>query len=64
MLVGSAATSERFRRQLVDAVRAYDVGSPEDGSNRIGPLIGPAEGKLLGALTTLHAGESLSLIHI
>ncbi|KJL27428.1 bifunctional proline dehydrogenase/L-glutamate gamma-semialdehyde dehydrogenase [Microbacterium azadirachtae] len=58
VLVGSAATSERFRRQLVDAVRAYDVGSPVDGSNRIGPLIGPAEGKLLGALTTLHAGES------
>ena len=58
VLVGSAARSERFRRQLVDAVRAYDVGSPEDGSNRIGPLIGPAEGKLLGALTTLHAGES------
>ncbi|MBS1674514.1 MAG: bifunctional proline dehydrogenase/L-glutamate gamma-semialdehyde dehydrogenase, partial [Actinobacteria bacterium] len=58
VLVGSAARSERFRRQLVDAVRAYDVGSPVDGSNRIGPLIGPAEGKLLGALTTLHAGES------
>jgi RHH-type proline utilization regulon transcriptional repressor/proline dehydrogenase/delta 1-pyrroline-5-carboxylate dehydrogenase len=58
VLVGSAATSERFRRQLVDAVRAYDVGSPEDGSNRIGPLIGPAEGKLLSALTTLHPGES------
>jgi len=58
VLVGSAARSERFRRQLVDAVRAYDVGTPEDGSNRIGPLIGPAEGKLLGALTTLHAGES------
>ncbi|MFB7843038.1 bifunctional proline dehydrogenase/L-glutamate gamma-semialdehyde dehydrogenase [Microbacterium sp. NPDC056052] len=58
VLVGSAATSERFRRQLVDAVRAYDVGEPSNGSNRIGPLIGPAEGKLLGALTTLHAGES------
>ncbi|MDR2321656.1 MAG: bifunctional proline dehydrogenase/L-glutamate gamma-semialdehyde dehydrogenase [Microbacterium sp.] len=58
VLVGSAATSERFRRQLVDAVRSYDVGEPSNGSNRIGPLIGPAEGKLLGALTTLHAGES------
>ncbi len=58
VLVGSAARSERFRRQLVDAVRSYDVGSPEDGSTRIGPLIGPAEGKLLGALTTLHPGES------
>ncbi|REJ08356.1 aldehyde dehydrogenase family protein [Microbacterium bovistercoris] len=61
VLVGSAAKSERFRRQLVDAVSAYDVGSPVDGSNRIGPLIGPAEGKLLSALTTLHAGESWML---
>ncbi|WP_309065601.1 bifunctional proline dehydrogenase/L-glutamate gamma-semialdehyde dehydrogenase [Microbacterium sp.] len=58
VLVGSVARSERFRRQLVDAVRAYEVGDPSDGSNRIGPLIGPAEGKLLGALTTLHPGQS------
>ncbi|MDL9979288.1 bifunctional proline dehydrogenase/L-glutamate gamma-semialdehyde dehydrogenase [Microbacterium candidum] len=58
VLVGSAARSERFRRQLVDAVRAYDVGMPWDGSSRIGPLIGPADGKLLSALTTLEAGQS------
>ncbi|MDR6867143.1 RHH-type proline utilization regulon transcriptional repressor/proline dehydrogenase/delta 1-pyrroline-5-carboxylate dehydrogenase [Microbacterium resistens] len=57
VLVGSAAQSERFRRQLVDAVRSYDVGAPSDGSSRIGPLIGPAEGKLLGALTELKGGE-------
>src|SRR5690606_25769783 len=56
-----AAKSERFRRQLVDAVRSYEVGMPEDGSNRIGPLIGPAEGKLLSALTELHAGQSWML---
>ncbi|MFS2279707.1 bifunctional proline dehydrogenase/L-glutamate gamma-semialdehyde dehydrogenase [Microbacterium sp. OR21] len=61
VLVGSVAKSERFRRQLVDAVRAYQVGAPEDGSNRIGPLIGPAEGKLLGALTELHPGQSWML---
>ncbi|MEV7632352.1 bifunctional proline dehydrogenase/L-glutamate gamma-semialdehyde dehydrogenase [Microbacterium sp. NPDC089318] len=61
VLVGSVAKSERFRRQLVDAVRAYQVGTPEDGSNRIGPLIGPAEGKLLGALTELHPGQSWML---
>lgn len=61
VLVGSAAKSERFRRQLVDAVRAYEVGAPEDGSNRIGPLIGPAEGKLLSALTELHPGQSWML---
>ncbi len=57
ILVGSVATSERFRRQLVDAVSAYRVGMPWDGSNRIGPLIGPAEGKLLHALTILEPGE-------
>ena len=61
VLVGSVAKSERFRRQLVDAVRAYEVGMPEDGTNRIGPLIGPAEGKLLGALTELHPGQSWML---
>ena len=58
VLVGSVARSERFRRQLIDAVRAYEVGEPSDGSTRIGPLIAPAEGKLLGALTELHAGQS------
>ncbi|MGP6177386.1 bifunctional proline dehydrogenase/L-glutamate gamma-semialdehyde dehydrogenase [Microbacterium sp. A196] len=57
ILVGSVAKSERFRRQLVDAVDAYQVGQPWDGSSRIGPLIGPADGKLLHALTTLEAGE-------
>ncbi|MGW8483164.1 bifunctional proline dehydrogenase/L-glutamate gamma-semialdehyde dehydrogenase [Microbacterium sp. NPDC055903] len=58
ILVGTVAASERFRRQLVDAVGSYKVGDPSDGSSRIGPLIGPAEGKLLHALTTLEPGES------
>jgi RHH-type proline utilization regulon transcriptional repressor/proline dehydrogenase/delta 1-pyrroline-5-carboxylate dehydrogenase len=58
ILVGSVADSERFRRQLVDAVASYAVGLPWDGASRMGPLIGPAEGKLLRALTTLGAGES------
>jgi RHH-type proline utilization regulon transcriptional repressor/proline dehydrogenase/delta 1-pyrroline-5-carboxylate dehydrogenase len=57
ILVGTVATSERFRRQLIDAVGSYKVGDPSDGTSRIGPLIGPAEGKLLHALTTLEAGE-------
>lgn len=57
ILVGTAATSERFRRQLIDAVGSYKVGDPSDGTSRIGPLIGPAEGKLLHALTTLEPGE-------
>ncbi|MFT4234352.1 MAG: bifunctional proline dehydrogenase/L-glutamate gamma-semialdehyde dehydrogenase, partial [Microbacterium sp.] len=57
ILVGSVARSKRFRRQLVDAVQAYPVGDPSDGTSRIGPLIGPAEGKLRHALTTLEPGE-------
>ncbi|MGL3150456.1 bifunctional proline dehydrogenase/L-glutamate gamma-semialdehyde dehydrogenase [Microbacterium sp. A82] len=57
ILVGSVARSERFRRQLIDAVGSYQVGQPWEGPSRIGPLIGPAEGKLLHALTTLEPGE-------
>lgn len=58
ILVGTVATSERFRRQLLDAVGSYRVGDPSDGASRIGPLIGPAEGKLRHALTTLEPGET------
>ncbi|OCG74374.1 bifunctional proline dehydrogenase/L-glutamate gamma-semialdehyde dehydrogenase [Microbacterium sediminis] len=58
ILVGTAGTSERFRRQLLDAVSGYEVGAPWEGPSRIGPLIGPAEGKLLRALTALEPGQS------
>ncbi|SEE72161.1 L-proline dehydrogenase [Ruania alba] len=58
ILVGSAATSDRFRRQLVDAVTSMPVGQPWDEQTQIGPIIGPAEGKLLDALTTLEPGQS------
>jgi len=57
VLVGSVADSERFHRQLLDAVGAYRVGDPWDESARIGPLIAPAEGKLLRALKTLEPGQ-------
>nr|WP_275106493.1 proline dehydrogenase family protein [Nocardioides daphniae] len=57
ILVGSVATSKRFRSQLVDAVTSYRVGRPWDETAQVGPLIGPAEGKLLRALTTLGPGE-------
>lgn len=58
ILVGSVADSERFRAQLLDAVASLSVGEPTDPVNRMGPLIAPAEGKLLKALTTLDQGES------
>jgi len=58
VLVGSVGESERFRRQLLDAVEGYAVGMPWDEASRIGPLIAPAEGKLLRGLTTLEEGQS------
>jgi RHH-type proline utilization regulon transcriptional repressor/proline dehydrogenase/delta 1-pyrroline-5-carboxylate dehydrogenase len=58
ILVGSVGRSERFRRQLEDAVRTLRVGWPQAASSQMGPIIEPAHGKLLHALTTLDDGES------
>lgn len=57
ILVGSAGRSDRLRRQLADAVTSLRVGPADDLGTTMGPLIAPAEGKLLRALTTLDAGE-------
>lgn len=57
ILVGSVATSARFERQLVDAVTTLRVGSALDPTTVVGPLIEPAGGKLLQALTVLDDGE-------
>src|SRR6185312_12402499 len=58
ILVGSAGRSERFRRQLVDAVKTLRIGYAQDPSATMGPLIEPARDKALQALTTLEPGES------
>ncbi|HEX9089339.1 MAG TPA: bifunctional proline dehydrogenase/L-glutamate gamma-semialdehyde dehydrogenase, partial [Arthrobacter sp.] len=58
ILVGSVATSRRFHHQLIDAVTSLKVGYPEDPASQMGPIIEPAGGKLLNALTTLGEGES------
>jgi RHH-type proline utilization regulon transcriptional repressor/proline dehydrogenase/delta 1-pyrroline-5-carboxylate dehydrogenase len=58
ILVGSVAKSERFRRQLVDAVGTLRVGLPQNPLSQMGPIIEPAHGKLLRALTTLEDGQS------
>ena len=58
ILVGSVATSRRFRTQLQDAVASLTVGYPEDPATQMGPVIEPAAGKLLDGLTVLGAGES------
>lgn len=57
IVVGSVARSKRFRDQLVDAVTSLKVGYPSDPTVQMGPIIEPAQGKLLRALTTLAPGE-------
>ncbi|WP_223693426.1 proline dehydrogenase family protein [Leifsonia poae] len=57
ILVGSVARSERFRNQLIDATTSLRVGYPHDPTTLMGPLIEPASGKLLHALTALGATE-------
>ena len=58
ILVGSVATSQRFRRQLIDAATTLRVGIPQNPLTQMGPVIEPPQGKLLTALTKLDAGES------
>jgi RHH-type proline utilization regulon transcriptional repressor/proline dehydrogenase/delta 1-pyrroline-5-carboxylate dehydrogenase len=57
ILVGSVAKSERFLSQLTDAATSLRVGRPADPVTQMGPIIEPAAGKLLHALTTLGVGE-------
>ena len=57
ILVGSVATSARFRRQLVDAVRSQVVGYPADPTVFMGPVIERVQGKLATGLTELSDGE-------
>ena len=47
-----------FLRQLKDAVESLSVGKGSDYSTTVGPIIAPARGSLLRALTTLDEGES------
>ncbi|MFC6356458.1 proline dehydrogenase family protein [Luethyella okanaganae] len=57
ILVGSVAKSARFHSQLVDAATSLAVGYPAEPASQMGPIIEPANGKLLHALTELGAGE-------
>ncbi|MEZ5375595.1 MAG: bifunctional proline dehydrogenase/L-glutamate gamma-semialdehyde dehydrogenase [Acidimicrobiales bacterium] len=57
ILVGEVYESPRFRRQLIDAVQSLEVGMPTDLATTTGPLILPAEGKLLRAFEQLDDGE-------
>ncbi|GIG41253.1 bifunctional proline dehydrogenase/L-glutamate gamma-semialdehyde dehydrogenase [Cellulomonas phragmiteti] len=61
VLVGSVATSRRFRSQLLDAVSSLVVGPAHDARTQMAPLIEPASGKLLTGLTDLGPGEEWAL---
>lgn len=57
ILVGSMATSKRFRTQLLDAVRTLVVGRGTDISTTMNGLIEPPGEKLERGLTRLEDGE-------
>jgi RHH-type proline utilization regulon transcriptional repressor/proline dehydrogenase/delta 1-pyrroline-5-carboxylate dehydrogenase len=57
VLVGAVATSDRFRTQLVDAVRSLRLGVATSPATTMGPLIEPPGDTLRRALTTLEAGQ-------
>ena len=56
--VGDVYESDRFRRQLVDAVSSLVVGPASELETSMGPMIGPPSGKLERGLATLEPGES------
>ncbi|MGA4668764.1 proline dehydrogenase family protein [Propionibacteriaceae bacterium Y1923] len=58
ILVGAVGRSRRFRHQLIDATRSLQVGWPTDAATQMGPLVGPAVGKLRRALTSIEPGQS------
>ena len=58
ILVGSVATSDRLRNQLIDGVTSLAVGYPSDPTTQMGPIIEAASGKLLSALTSVEKGQS------
>ena len=57
VLVGDVATSDRFRTQLVDAVRSLELGPASDPATTMGPLVEPPGEKLARALTTTEAHQ-------
>lgn len=58
VLVGEAGDSERFRRQLIDAVESLTVGPSTDSTTDIAPLVEGGNDRLDRAVDTLDAGES------
>ena len=58
ILVGGVERSERFRRQLLDAVQGLVAGPADRPGVAIAPLVGGANDRLRRAFTELDEGES------
>ena len=59
ILVGDVGQSERFQRQLIDAVSSLAVGPSTDLTADVAPLIGPPNDRLAHALDATAASEWL-----
>ena len=57
ILVGSVGASERFKKQLLDAVTTLRVGMPDNPDSVMGPIIEPPGLKLQAGLSELEKGE-------
>ena len=57
ILVGDVAASQRFRRQLIDAVESLSVGVATDPGTDIAPLVDGGNERLDRAIDVLDAGE-------
>jgi RHH-type proline utilization regulon transcriptional repressor/proline dehydrogenase/delta 1-pyrroline-5-carboxylate dehydrogenase len=57
IIVGDTVTFDRFRAQLVDAVRSLELGPATSPATTMGPLIEPPGDALRRALTTLDAEQ-------
>lgn len=58
ILVGDVYSSERFRRQLIDAVESMDLGPSARIETTMGPLIGEPNARLLRGLSELDPEET------
>lgn len=62
ILVGQTAVSQRFHRQLLDAVESLVVDHPTNPAAQMGPVVEPPGEKLTRGLTTLEAGQRWHLV--
>ena len=62
ILVGQTAVSERFHRQLLDAVASLVVDHPTNPAAQMGPVVEQPGDKLARGLSTLETGQRWNLV--